>query len=373
MVRAQFVTQLIATIKKSLIAIPMQNPIHVFELIEIAEPLALPPVVAVAGNDGFLRTVANQNLLRLGGVESDDCLVFWGDESQWVQVHDELATLSLFSSDTGRVAIIKDIDGKFTSKNRDSLEKWTQSPASNTLMILQVPTLPGNTTLYKLIKKHGMVVQASLPVLKRFGNPPDTKAILAWLIQWAELQHELKLTKQQAGTIVERCGEDAGTMDSECAKLALFADSSRKVSNAIIDENVGGWRTRTMWEVADGIAEGRIGESLTQIDQLLIAGQAPIGLLAQLSWSLRRFSIAAHLVEQGERSQKRISLSQALESAGFRGFELKNAETRLRRIGRDRAKQTLHWLVELESQLKGSHSQDRASRLALETFVMKFA
>jgi DNA polymerase-3 subunit delta len=121
------------------------------------------------------------------------------------------------------------------------------------------------------------------------------------------------------------------------------------------------------------VAEGRVESSLEAIDKLFMAGQSAFGVAAQLSWSLRRYGIAAQLVEQSERLGNKPSLPQALEGAGFRGFELGKAELRLRRIGRQRAKDILSWLVELELQLKGSHSNEDRARLALESFLLKLA
>jgi DNA polymerase-3 subunit delta len=70
---------------------------------------------------------------------------------------------------------------------------------------------------------------------------------------------------------------------------------------------------------------------------------------------------------------QRVVFSQILEKAGFRPYEVGKAEARLRRIGRSRAKELLSWLVELELQLKGSHSGEDRARLALEAFLLKLS
>ena len=93
--------------------------------------------------------------------------------------------------------------------------------------------------------------------------------------------------------------------------------------------------------------------------------------MAQLSWSLRRYGLAAKLIEQSERVDSRITLAVALERAGFNRFDIAKAETRLKRIGRPRAREMLTWLVDLELQLKGSHSNDQRAQLALESMIMK--
>ncbi len=107
--------------------------------------------------------------------------------------------------------------------------------------------------------------------------------------------------------------------------------------------------------------------------RLLISGQSPLGFFSPLAWSLRRFGVAAQLVEQAERCGQRPNLTQCLEQAGFRKFDLKKAEVQLRRIGRPRAKMLLNWIVELELKLKGTHSNDHAAKFAIEEFLTRLA
>ncbi|MFM7977045.1 MAG: hypothetical protein ACKO8U_18400, partial [Pirellula sp.] len=97
-----------------------------------------------------------------------------------------------------------------------------------------------------------------------------------------------------------------------------------------------------------------------------------VGLAAQMSWSLRRYGVAATWFDQQKRTgNEGSSLYDALSQAGFR-FDLAKEETRLKRISWNRAKEILVWLVELEKQLKGSHSQEDRARMALESFLFRF-
>jgi DNA polymerase III subunit delta len=136
---------------------------------------------------------------------------------------------------------------------------------------------------------------------------------------------------------------------------------------------VGGWRTQTIWKIVELIASGRAAEAIEQQDRLFTGGQNALGIFAPLSWSMRRFGVAAHLVEQAERNGTRVALPLALEKAGFRKNEIKQAETQLRRIGRQRGKKLLEWLLELELKLKGSHSNEHLAKFALEEFILRLA
>lgn len=341
-----------------------------FDFLESSIALPLPPVVACFGSDDFLRRTAINHLTTGSGIDSETIRSFDGETDQWRDVHDELATRSLFDDGGTKVAIVRNGD-KLVSKSREQLERWTDQAVVETCLILELQTLAANTTLYKLISKKGKLVKCTPPQKSSWGNPPDEKAIQKWVVAWAKSKHNLSLTEKQSALIVDRIGGVCGLIDCEIAKLALFADSNLKVTDKRVSELVGGWRTQTAWELSDAIADGQVATAIEQLDKLLTAGQNAVGLMAQVSWSLRRYGLAATLIEQSERVESRMALSVALERAGFNRFDVAKAESRLKRIGRPRAKEMLTWLVDLELKLKGSHSNDHRSRLAFESLIMK--
>lgn len=336
---------------------------HAFAFLEQKEPKALPNVVICFGPDDFLRRRSAMHALELGGVERDLIRTLEGDEAEWREVHDELATRSLFDMDGTKVVRIRNGD-KLVTKHRESIERWLESNSTGSCMLLEVQTLPANTRVYKLAKQQGWLIACS--------EAKDNE-LQAWVVRWAKAQHGLHLSKSQAEILVQRIGSVCGLIDCELAKLALLADAKGSVSDEKVTELVGGWRTQTVWVLADAVAEGHVESALEAMDKLFMAGQSAFGVAAQLSWSIRRYGVAACLVEQMERMGFQPSLAQALERAGFRSFELSKAEQRLRRIGRHRAKELLSWLVELELQLKGSHGNEDRARLALELFLLQLA
>src|SRR4029079_13492187 len=123
----------------------------------------------------------------------------------------------------------------------------------------------------------------------------------------------------------------------ELAKLAVSVGIGGTITADLVRDAVGGWRTRTTWEMLDHAAAGHAREAMTELDHLLTGGEAPIAILAQIGSTLRRFAAAARIVEQTQAAGKRISLRQALEEAGFKPFTLAKAENQLRQIGRARA------------------------------------
>jgi DNA polymerase III delta subunit len=110
-----------------------------------------------------------------------------------------------------------------------------------------------------------------------------------------------------------------------------------------------------------------------QLDRLLLAGEAPVALLAQISASLRLLAAAARIVVQAETARRAISLRQALQQAGVKPFLLGKIEPQLRKLGRTRAGQLYRWLLEADLALKGSSSSPARSRLVLETLIVRLS
>jgi len=123
-----------------------------------------------------------------------------------------------------------------------------------------------------------------------------------------------------------------------------------------VQENVGGWRTRQVWDMVDAAADGRAAEALGYLDRLITSGEKPFGLLPQMSSTLRKFAAATHIIETAERSRQRVAPRDALSQAGIPPFKLGDAERQLRQIGRARAKQLTEWLLATDLAMKSHNS-----------------
>ncbi len=113
-------------------------------------------------------------------------------------------------------------------------------------------------------------------------------------------------------------GPELGLLDQELAKLALMAGNDKKITPEMIQKMGGGWRAKTTWDMLDLALDGNVTEAMRQIDRLLAADEAPIGLLAQISASLRRLAAATRLILQAEAAGRRIGVGPALQQAGVK-------------------------------------------------------
>lgn len=328
------------------------------------EPPQVPPIAICFGPDDYFRREVIEHLLELLKLDPLSVTRFDGTESAWVDVHDELSTQSLFDLGGPKAAYVRKADD-FLSKNRELIERWIERGPSGAILFLDLQSLPSTQKVHRLALKNGWVIGEKEP------SPAQLQKFIAF---WGKKRHSIKLSADQINLIIDRIGFVGGLIDCELAKLALFRTETGEVTDARVDELVGGWRTQTVWQLTDLVGDGEIGKALEELDKLIMAGQSPTGIAAQMSWSLRRYGVAAYAIEQAERiASNRPDLSRGLTMGGFRSYELEKATKRLTRIGRVRAKKLLSWLLELEIELKGTHSQDDRSRIALEEFMLRLA
>ena len=345
--------------------------IHCFEILMQGRlPGQLPNVIALVGDESFLRGETLHEIAKLSGWNWDELRVFDGTQSAWSSLHDELATLSLFEADALRIAALSDGDD-FVTKYRAQLEKWCDSPAEGSLLILQLNTFPATTKLYKTVQKKGWIVQCTLPSAAR-SKGHDEGALRKWIVDWGQLRHNLKLKSTQSKLILDAVGPNCGLLHQELAKLNLYADADGSISDSLIRDNVGTWSTRTMWEIADAIVDGKVAEALKQLDRVFSGGQPAAAVYPQISWSLRRYGHAAQLVLQSRRAGNPMTADEAVKHCGFWGADLNLAPQRLRRIGLDRGAKLLEWLVETDLKIKGSHSRPDRAIFAIEELCLRF-
>lgn len=355
----------------------MSNTIHAFDYLD-SSPLTIPPIWVLFGDEAFLKGLVRRKLrdVILGHPAEAPYTSFDGDSALWRDVADELATVSLFGNRSKRLVIVQEADS-FVSKYRSQLEDYVEHPRRTGVLALEVGTWASNTRLYKGVDKGGLQIDCRLPQ-KSVGRrvEVDETRLCTWLASWCESQHRTLLAPSAAQLLLELAGSDLGVLDQELGKLALFVSPPGKITSELVQKVIGGWRSKTMWEIVEAAADGDAGEALQQLDRGLQSGEHPQALFGQISWSLRRFAVATRIYERAERRRERITLREALQEAGFRAWPpdaLNRAERQLKQLGRDRAGRLLSWLLEADLAMKGSHSSPHRARFVLERLFLRIA
>jgi DNA polymerase-3 subunit delta len=347
---------------------------HAFGLLESPPTATLSHIIAVIGEDPFLKRLVLNHLLS-GSADEAIRTQFSGEQCTWAEIADELVTLSLFGPGPRRV-LIQDADD-LVSRYREQLEEYANHANCRGTLILDLSSLPANTRLYRAVTEHGLLIDCRPPGLSGGRSTAiDVNRMRKWLAGWGQQQHGIRMTREALELLPELVGWEFGRLDQELAKLALFVERGGCVGADLVQQVVGGWRTQTTWQMLDAAADGDAASALTQLDRLLMSGEAPQALFGSIAWSLRRFAAATRQVERQEQVGCRGELHSALQQAGFRPWPagaLDRAEKQLRQISRQRGGQLYRWLLETDLALKGTHASPARGRWALEFLFLRLA
>jgi len=332
----------------------------------LERPIAdAPPVCVVFGDETFLKQESLDHLRSsvLGQDDGEFSLTeFVGDDALAPEVFDCLSTVALFGAGR-RLVIVREADN-FVSRHRAILEAYVARPKPSGVLVLEVASWPSNTKLAKAVAAGGLTVEC---------KTPTGQQIAKWLVARTATQHRARLDRQAAELLLDTIEPDLGLLDQELAKLALSAGVDGTIDAKLVRELVGGWRTKTTWDMLDLAAAGNAAEAIGQLERLLSAGENPVAILAQIGSTLRRFAAAARIVERAERSCRRTTLKNALEKAGFRSFVLAKAEGQLRQLGRHRSGQLYRLVLDADLAVKGASSAPARARIVLERLIAEMS
>ena len=353
----------------------MSGTIHVFDFLANDKVDLVGPICALFGTERFLQQLACDAIQSRSGGEHADFAVTKLDAAScdWSEVHDALSTRSLFAGDDTQIVIVDNADA-FVKQNRDRLEKRIASDSSG-ILVLVVETWASNTKLYKQIDRSGIQIHCDAPIIKRGRSKQrDDAKTIKWLIARAKKQFNFSLSQPAATVVLELTECNFGRMEQELGKICLFADEA-ELTPLEIRKIVGGWPAQTMWSAIDAALDGRAGQAIDLLKQLFDAGEHPLAMFGQISWSLRRFAEVGELVSRDSRNGRRVNLNDSLKQAGFRpwGNELETATARLKQLGRKRVAILLEQIVEADFALKRSHSKEDRARLLLELLFTKMS
>lgn len=319
------------------------------------------PVCVVFGDEAFLKRHVLERMRQavLGGEGDFSFSTFDGAKAELRDVLDELGTLAMFGGQ--RLVLIDDAD-EFVTSYRAELEDYVARPRPGGVLVLSVGSWPSNTRLYKTLASEGLQVDC---------RAPQGAVLVRWLVGWAKQTHQIQLAGPAAEALVEMIGPELGLLDQELAKLAVATGAGGKVTAETVGQFVGTWRAKTAWDMLDAALAGDMRETIVQLDRLLLAGEAPVAVLAQISASLRRLAAATRLILAAESAGRRLALRDALLQAGVKPFVVDKTERQLRRLGRQRGAQLYNWLLEADLGLKGA--SQLSPRMVLERLLLRLA
>lgn len=304
------------------------------------------PLYVLSGDDEFLLRQVRQELVGFLLADADPAYalsVYDPDCAVWPTIRTELQTLPFLSP--RRVVVIEQADS-FVSAHRAELEKYLADPAPGTLILI-VKTWSSTTRLAKAIPDAATII----------CRTPKPAQLPAWCIQRAKSVYSKRLEDRAADLLVQYSEPALGILDQELSKLATYVGGTDRITVDDVDRLVGRTRPAETFKIFDAIGQGQPALAMQILQRLLAQGHEPIALLGAFSWQLRRLGLAWRRNQQGSR------LSDALRQVGFNDWQIPQAETQMRRLGRRRLNHLIDWLVETDLGLKGSSPLPPAMQL----------
>src|SRR5262245_54079300 len=139
----------------------MPTAVHALDFLAAPAEHKAAAVCVVFGDDPFLKRLVLKAIRRQVVGEDADVPVASYDcqerRTEWRDVAEELATVSLFGGGIKRLVILEGADD-FVSAERPKLEDYVARPKSSGVLVLEVEDWPATTRLYKAVDQSGLAL-----------------------------------------------------------------------------------------------------------------------------------------------------------------------------------------------------------------------
>jgi DNA polymerase-3 subunit delta len=172
-------------------------------------------------------------------------------------------------------------------------------PPGNRLLIT-AETVDRSRSLYKAIKEHGMVVDASVP---KGGRKADRDARDQMLRERAREILEgagKRMDPPALAAAMELTGFDPRTFSGNLEKLVQFAGDRDRITREDVDAVLRKSRKDPIYELTNGVTDRDAAGSLRLLDGLLRDGLVPLQILAALVNQFRKLVLVKSFAEGPE-------------------------------------------------------------------------
>jgi len=306
------------------------------------------PAVVLLGSDVYLRELCRQKVIDAFVPEGTR---EWGvarlsaRDAGWDEILGCAQTLPMLAPQ--QVVIVEGAESieRLGEKSREeilkALEKYFESPAPFTILVIEAEALDGRLKFSKLLHEKALVVELTIG--------PESAAFLAG--QMAK-ESGAEIDREAAALLADALNGSPARMRIEIEKLATYA-RGRQITTADVERLVVAARKNTVWQLADMLASRERNASLQFLDNLLREGEQPAGIVGALAWRYRKLIEARDLPAHTNKFQAARQLGMSPESA----------ETTIHQAHRVPKSDLLAGLValaEADSQLKSSNPDPRA-------------
>jgi len=325
---------------------PATSPEKLIERLARGKPIA---AVVLLGSDIYLREMCRNKIIDAfvqEGLRDWAVARLSARDAGWDEILGRAQTLPMLAPQ--QVVIVEGAESieRLGEKSREeilgALEKYFESPAPFTVLVIEAEGLDGRLKFSKLLHEKALVVELTIGA--------ESAAFLAG--QMAK-DSGAEIDREAAAALADSLNGSAARMRIEIEKLATYA-RGRQITTADVEQLVVAARKNTVWQLADMLSSRERNASLRFLDNLLREGEQPAGIVGALAWRYRKLIEARDLPVHINKFQVARQLGMAPESA----------EATIRQAHRVPKSDLLAGLValaEADSQLKSSNPDPRAT------------
>ena len=246
-------------------------------------------IVVLTGDDSFLIGEYLRQLRAAveGKADGDVDLLSFDAKAELADVYDELRSVGLMMQT--KIVVVNDADD-FVSAHRESLERYADDPAAESVLVLRPNTWNAKWRLHKAIEKVGQVVKC---------GELDETAAARWLVDRAKAMHGCTLRPQAAALIVERMGTALGRLDGELAKVIAAAGAKDAIGMEDAAAVVGRSSDADAWAIQSALLSGDPRKAVGTLNDLIdLAGHHEQFMAYWFADLARKMCKASILAEQ---------------------------------------------------------------------------
>lgn len=243
-------------------------------------------VILLHGEDtGLIRERAQDATRQIAGTTDDPFRVAVLDKETHDRLEEEALALSLMGG--RRVVRVRDASDTLLKAVTTVLETTT-----DTLVILEAPSLPSRSKLRSLLEKR--------PDCASVGCYPEEGRTLEGTITQMLAAHKIRIAPDALHWLTGRLGADRSAARSEVEKLALYANDSGTLSLEDAHACIGDAGSVSLEDAAFAATEGRRAEADLAIERALTEGISPIAIARAFLNHLHRLRRVRAAMADGE-------------------------------------------------------------------------
>lgn len=158
-------------------------------------------------------------------------------------------------------------------------------------LILTMESIDRRRQLYRVLEKHGTVVDCSVPAGGRQADKAARESVLKQQMQMLLTAQGKKMHPQAYPLLVERTGFDLRTFCSNLDKLVDYVGDRETIAAADVEHVVKRTRTDPVYAFTDALTDQKTADALFFLNTLISNGMHPLQILTAMVNQIRKLLV----------------------------------------------------------------------------------